>query len=49
MKELYRSDDNRCIIAVGDITNIACDAIVNAGNIDYVSDCDYAAVVIRSI
>ena len=32
MKELYRSDDNRCIIAVGDITNIACDAIVNAAN-----------------
>ena len=32
MKELYRSDNGRCIIAVGDITNIACDAIVNAGN-----------------
>ena len=32
MKELYRSNDNRCIIAIGDITNIACDAIVNAAN-----------------
>ena len=32
MKELYRSDDNRCIIAIGDITNINCDAIVNAAN-----------------
>ncbi len=32
MKELYRSDDSHFIVAIGDITNIACDAIVNAAN-----------------
>lgn len=32
MKELYRSPDSRCIVAVGDITSLACNAIVNAAN-----------------
>jgi O-acetyl-ADP-ribose deacetylase (regulator of RNase III) len=32
VKELYRSPDGRCIVAVGDITTLACDAIVNAAN-----------------
>jgi len=32
MKELYRSDNGSCIVAVGDITTLACDAIVNAAN-----------------
>ncbi|MEN6297451.1 MAG: O-acetyl-ADP-ribose deacetylase, partial [Rectinema sp.] len=32
MKELYRSPDGRCIVVVGDITTLACDAIVNAAN-----------------
>jgi O-acetyl-ADP-ribose deacetylase (regulator of RNase III) len=32
MKELYRSPDGRCIVSVGDITTLACDAIVNAAN-----------------
>ncbi len=32
MKELYRSPEGRCIVSVGDITTLACDAIVNAAN-----------------
>ncbi len=32
MKELYRSPDGRCLVIVGDITTLACDAIVNAAN-----------------
>ena len=32
MKELYRSPDGLCIVGVGDITTLACDAIVNAAN-----------------
>ncbi|MFZ5860118.1 MAG: O-acetyl-ADP-ribose deacetylase [Spirochaetota bacterium] len=32
MKTLYRSPDGRCIVAVGDITTLECDAIVNAAN-----------------
>jgi O-acetyl-ADP-ribose deacetylase (regulator of RNase III) len=32
MKELYRSSDDRCVVAIGDITTLACDAIVNAAN-----------------
>ncbi len=32
MRELYRSPEGRCIVAVGDITTLACDAIVNAAN-----------------
>jgi len=32
MKELYQSDNGSCIVAVGDITTLACDAIVNAAN-----------------
>ncbi len=32
MKELYRSPDGRYLVAVGDITTLACDAIVNAAN-----------------
>lgn len=32
MKELYRSPDDRCVVAIGDITSLACDAIVNAAN-----------------
>jgi O-acetyl-ADP-ribose deacetylase (regulator of RNase III) len=32
MKALYRSPEGRCIVAVGDITTLACDAIVNAAN-----------------
>jgi O-acetyl-ADP-ribose deacetylase (regulator of RNase III) len=32
MKELFRSPDDRCIDAFGDITTLACDAIVNAAN-----------------
>jgi len=32
MKALYRSPEGRCIVGVGDITTLACDAIVNAAN-----------------
>lgn len=32
MKELFRSPDGCCIVAFGDITTLACDAIVNAAN-----------------
>ncbi|MCX8013479.1 MAG: O-acetyl-ADP-ribose deacetylase [Rectinema sp.] len=32
MRELFRSPDGRCIVAVGDITTLSCDAIVNAAN-----------------
>lgn len=32
MQELFRSQDGRCIVAVGDITTLSCDAIVNAAN-----------------
>jgi len=32
MKELYRSNDGRYRVAIGDITTLACDAIVNAAN-----------------
>ena len=32
MKELYSSPDGRCIVVIGDITTLACDAIVNAAN-----------------
>ena len=32
MNEIYRSTDSTCVVAVGDITAFACDAIVNAAN-----------------
>lgn len=32
MKTVYRSPDGRTIVAVGDITTLECDAIVNAAN-----------------
>jgi len=32
MKELYRSDNAAASSSVGDITTLACDAIVNAAN-----------------
>jgi len=32
MEKLYHSPDGHCIVSVGDITTLACDAIVNAAN-----------------